>query len=393
MAMFVFIQQAKARDTLQQGDQIHDYDRLKSSEGLFELGFFSIGSPFYRYLGIWFGGITAEQSVVWVANKENPITDTSGYLTIDTTHGRSLMVSDYMGKNITLFSDVISGNSSKNLTLTLLDSGNLVLRDQHTGQLLWQSIDHPCNAFLPGMKLGINKRTGQVRQLTSWLNPYLPAPGVFTLGADFNGTKQLAVHQRGEAIWRSGTWDGNDFTYFPWTKLHLNFSFVSSDDEHYFVYHDENSTSFSIWVMNSTGEIVQYARSGGSWYVFGLQSIGSCASHKMPLGCLGTLASNCSLGDDFGWWSKTRGRGIAYDDRLDSSRSLSDCEALCRMDCLCVGYTTTYDNYTGCYLFGNESLPYQMSVEGEHDVYSRLSSGAFLSSSHVIKSPTIQPDI
>lgn len=377
MAMFVLTQLAQAKDTLQQGDKIHDYDRLKSFKDLFELGFFSIDVPAHRYLGIWFGGITTEQTVVWVANKESPITDTSGYLTIDITHGTSLMVSDQMGNNITLFSDFIAGNASKNLTLKLLDSGNLVLRDEHTGQLLWQSIDHPCNAFLPGMKLGINKRTGQVRQLTSWLNPYLPAPGAFTLGADFNGTKQLVVHQRGEAIWRSGTWDGNDFTFLPWIKLHLNFSFVSSDDEHYFVYHDENSTSFSIWVMNSTGEIVQYASRGDpeGWYVFGLQSIGSCASHKMPLGCLGTLASNCSFGNEFAWWSKTSAWDLDDYDRLNSSSSLSDCEALCRMDCSCAGYTTIYDNHTGCYLMSKGSLPKQNSVDGQHDVYSRLFSG------------------
>lgn len=91
MAMFVLTQLAQAKDTLQQGDQIHDYDRLKSFKGLFELGFFSIDVPAKRYLGIWFGGITTEQTVVWVANKESPITDTSGYLTIDITHGRSLM--------------------------------------------------------------------------------------------------------------------------------------------------------------------------------------------------------------------------------------------------------------------------------------------------------------
>lgn len=128
MAMFVLTQLAQAKDTLQQGDKIHDYDRLKSFKDLFELGFFSIDVPAHRYLGIWFGGITTEQTAVWVANKESPITDTSGYLTIDITHGTSLMVSDQMGNNITLFSDFNAGNASTNLTLKLLDSGNLVLR-------------------------------------------------------------------------------------------------------------------------------------------------------------------------------------------------------------------------------------------------------------------------
>lgn len=54
----------------------------------------------------------------------------------------------------------------------LLDSGNLVLKDQNNGtsreSYQWQSFDHPSDTLLPGMKLGWDLNSGQERYLTSW---------------------------------------------------------------------------------------------------------------------------------------------------------------------------------------------------------------------------------
>ena len=48
---------------------------------MFELGFFSPGKSKNRYLGIWYKKIS-EGTVVWVANRETPINDTSGVLKV-----------------------------------------------------------------------------------------------------------------------------------------------------------------------------------------------------------------------------------------------------------------------------------------------------------------------
>ncbi|KAM6576918.1 hypothetical protein CsatB_028755 [Cannabis sativa] len=59
---------------------------LVSKGGKFELGFFTPtdSSSNNRYLGIWYKNI-AVQTIVWVANRCEPIIDSSALLTIDNT--------------------------------------------------------------------------------------------------------------------------------------------------------------------------------------------------------------------------------------------------------------------------------------------------------------------
>ncbi|KAK0598937.1 hypothetical protein LWI29_000892 [Acer saccharum] len=84
------------------------------------------------------------------------------------------------------------------------DDGNFVLKksaDDSTGgvteQILWQSFDSPTDCFLPGMKLGINLKTGQNWSLTSWLTDSIPTPGAFTLNW-VPKERQLILRRRGE---------------------------------------------------------------------------------------------------------------------------------------------------------------------------------------------------
>ena len=65
---------------------------LVSKDGSFELGFFSPGSSRNRYVGIWYKNIPV-RTVVWVANRNNPINDSSGFLMLDNT-GNVVLVSN-----------------------------------------------------------------------------------------------------------------------------------------------------------------------------------------------------------------------------------------------------------------------------------------------------------
>ncbi|KAK1396407.1 Bulb-type lectin domain-containing protein [Heracleum sosnowskyi] len=69
----------------------------------------------------------------------------------------------------------------KNPDVQLLDTGNLVIRDEdsHTNNIkdfIWQSFDHPGDNLLPGMKIGIDLVTGLDRHITSWKSVDDPSP-------------------------------------------------------------------------------------------------------------------------------------------------------------------------------------------------------------------------
>jgi hypothetical protein len=65
-----------AGDTLSAGQSLSESDTLLSQGIKFELGFFSPGSPFKIYLCIWYKKFDVKE-IVWVANRENPLSDPS----------------------------------------------------------------------------------------------------------------------------------------------------------------------------------------------------------------------------------------------------------------------------------------------------------------------------
>ncbi|CAA7405679.1 unnamed protein product [Spirodela intermedia] len=83
-----------ARVTLVPGGRLEDGSSLISSDGSFKLGFFAPGKSKFRYLGIWYSQIS-DQTVVWVANRDSPLRENTGVLSIPTNG--SLFLSDSKG--------------------------------------------------------------------------------------------------------------------------------------------------------------------------------------------------------------------------------------------------------------------------------------------------------
>ncbi|KAJ1394461.1 putative serine/threonine-protein kinase [Sesbania bispinosa] len=169
-------QLCSAGDTLKSGKNITQYsENLVSAGNKFELGFFSlpIGSDSTsakKYLGIWYHNLEP-QTVVWVANRDRPVEGSSGVFQI--AEDGNVVVAD---ASQNYWSSGLEESSSRNRTVKLLDSGNLVLMDDdHSGMsYLWQSFLHPTDTFLPGMKMDANAT------LTSWKNDNDPGTGSFT---------------------------------------------------------------------------------------------------------------------------------------------------------------------------------------------------------------------
>lgn len=125
--------------------------------------------------------------------------DINGVLKITRTSASPIMVNQKPVGHLSL---------AGNVSATLLDSGNFVIREVRpgrvSGRVLWQSFDHPTNVLLPGMKIGFNLKTKKEVAFTSWISDQVPASGAFRLGLDPSGANQLLVWRHGEIYWSSG---------------------------------------------------------------------------------------------------------------------------------------------------------------------------------------------
>ncbi|CAL5432054.1 unnamed protein product [Camellia sinensis] len=152
-------------NTLNQGDKLNSSAYLVSAGKIFTLGFF-IPSTFSNdsYLGIWSSNDSYRK--VWVGNRNTPIADNSGVLAIDSVG--KLIVTHNGGDPI----ELCGGLTGTNVAATLFDSGNFIVTVANNNgskkTVLWESFDYPTDTLLPGMKLGVNHRTGQKWSITSW---------------------------------------------------------------------------------------------------------------------------------------------------------------------------------------------------------------------------------
>ena len=79
-------------ETLVQEQEVKDGDELVSAQGNFKLGFFTLQSNNY-YLGIWYNDNRQRlEKLMWVANRDTPIFNNSGSLTIG--NNGNLKISD-----------------------------------------------------------------------------------------------------------------------------------------------------------------------------------------------------------------------------------------------------------------------------------------------------------
>ncbi|CAL5411071.1 unnamed protein product [Camellia sinensis] len=201
-----------ATDTLTQSQPISAGQTLISSGLIFELGFFIPSNSSKQYVGIWQTNIPIhDRKVVWVANRENPLTVTatnsaSSSLTIGKDGNFRLLD----GKNNTVWFTNVSVHSNNSIAV-LSDRGNLTLKDSVSGLILWESFNYPCDTFLPGMMLGMNTKTGEKRFLSSWLTENDTSPGKFVCGSSTDTPPQVFIWNGFKPYWRSGPWDGSKF--------------------------------------------------------------------------------------------------------------------------------------------------------------------------------------
>ncbi|XP_060200782.1 G-type lectin S-receptor-like serine/threonine-protein kinase At4g27290 [Lycium barbarum] len=214
-----------------------------------------------RYIGIWYKQILPVQTVVWVANREKPLTITSSVILKVAKLGILALLND---KNEIIWSTNTS-RSVQNSVAQLLSSGNLVVKDandENPENFLWQSFHYPSDTKLPDMKLGKNFQTGREAYLSTWKNDNDPTPGEFTLHIDLTGYPQCLVKRSTRLSARAGPWNGLGWSGSP-TPLLLQssiytFQFVFNKEEVSYSFSLTNSSVLSRLVLTSNGYIQRF---------------------------------------------------------------------------------------------------------------------------------------
>ncbi|KAJ0684538.1 putative protein kinase RLK-Pelle-DLSV family [Helianthus annuus] len=164
-----------AAHTISVNQTLRYNETIVSPQETFELGFFSPPNSMNHYIGIWYKKIS-NRTVVWVANRDRPLTNTSGELTL-TLQGVLVLRDATMGKVVWL-----STNSSTKIVRNpigqLLDTGNFIIHEEdeiNQENPIWQSFDLMTDTLLPEMKVGWNLVTRTERHYTSWKSVEDPA--------------------------------------------------------------------------------------------------------------------------------------------------------------------------------------------------------------------------
>nr|XP_023926113.1 G-type lectin S-receptor-like serine/threonine-protein kinase At1g11330 [Quercus suber] len=395
-----------ALDTIRSSQSIKDPDFIISRGSSFRMGFFSPVNSTNRYLGIWYNKISVVTyfSVVWVANRDRPLKDSSGVLTI--YEDGNLVVLN--GQAEILWSSNVS-NCVPNSSATLLDSGNLVLQVDTTEAIVWESFQHPCDTVLPRMKFTTNLRTNQKGQLTSWKSPSDPSTGRFLGGINPQNIPQGFVWKDGHPYWRIGPWNGQFFTGAPsWIPdYHSGFSIVYDKEETvYATVAYSNAIGLSKYFLDSQGNsmVIHWDDEKEDWEVVGVApanecdvygtcgAFGSCYALSSPIcsclkgfepkiveewnrgnwmsGCVRRIPLQCDGGGKADGFLKLE--MVKVPDFAEwSYGSKDDCRKQCLENCSCVAYA--YDTGIGCMSWSGNLIDLQKFSTGGLDIYIRLS--------------------
>ncbi|KAK8612544.1 hypothetical protein V6N13_092657 [Hibiscus sabdariffa] len=248
--------------------QDNNNEVIVSAGNIFELGFFSPGISTYRYVGIWYFQIPVK-TPVWVANRDNPINDTSGVLRIDARGNLALFQGN---QTLPVWSTNISIAGPVNSFAQILDSGNLVLLQNDSKKaVLWQSFGHPTNTWLSHMKIGFDLRTGLNQSYTSWKSPDDPGVGNISFRMNPGVSPQMVLYKGSVPLWRSGTWTGKVWSGIPQMAqtLLFNRSFVDADCELSFSSDSINASLITRYVTNETGvtQRILWNNASQSWII------------------------------------------------------------------------------------------------------------------------------
>ncbi|CAN4117433.1 unnamed protein product [Withania somnifera] len=399
-----------AANIIRQGEILKDGDSISSPQGRFVLGFFSpVKNSKRSFLGIWYAD-DPMKSVVWVANRNKPVSEGKGILTIE--KDGNLVVKD-TGNGHLLWSTNISSATRNSTTAFLRDSGNLVI--SNNSSVLWESFQHPTDTYLPDMRLNLDPEGGERRFLTSWRSEIDPSPGRYSFGIDNRGSPQIVIWDGSNRRWRSGYWDGLLLKGVPNSKeVHLDsFMIYEEGDRWYFTV---AYTSFNMRLqMSWNGNVVQYRwdKDKGQWNPLQNLPSGGCDMYNFcgnfakcdfsssPVclclegfvpkdseqwnaknwtgGCVRKIDLKCQRNTSSVLRNESEeGDGFSVLERIKlpdfahsvNTQKIDFCRNMCLTNCSCTAYA--FVNGKNCMIWGAELVDVQQFEEGGNSLYVRL---------------------
>ncbi|KAK3433279.1 hypothetical protein EUGRSUZ_D00905 [Eucalyptus grandis] len=111
--------------------------------------------------------------------------------------------------------------------------------------------------MLPFMKLGLNRKTGLNRFLTSWKSLEDLTPGNCSYRIDPTGYPQLLLYKDGDPYWHAGSWTGDRWSGVPEiTRAYIfNISFVNDQDEVSIMYGVIDASIITRMVVSESGSV------------------------------------------------------------------------------------------------------------------------------------------
>ncbi|RZC94177.1 hypothetical protein C5167_021422 [Papaver somniferum] len=395
-------------DTISASGTLNATDSIISKNGNFRMGFFTpiesethfTSTSYKYYLGIWYNYKRVSlQTVVWVANRDKPLGQTEDFQLKLLENGNLVLYNSFKSA----IWSTNSASSTSNTTEAILgDDGNLVLRDKsNPSVIIWQSFDYPTDTWLPGAKIGFNKKTNKNYLLTSWRNLGDPATGLFSLELDPNGMNRYVTKwNKSIAYWTSAEWNEKAKTFRSVPEMSLNdihtFSYISNENESYFTYHLINSSAVSQFELDFQGKINQYIWSDidEQWYLFRSEPEQLCDIYGIcgPFG----ICNNQSMCECFpGFVERSRSYSYLWDSTSGCRRntslqcgstdafspiptsnlpdkplfkqvnSMEECKSACQRNCSCNAYAY---GIGGCQLWEGDMWNAHSQSDGTEEI-------------------------
>uniref|UniRef100_A0A0D9V6K0 Receptor-like serine/threonine-protein kinase n=1 Tax=Leersia perrieri TaxID=77586 RepID=A0A0D9V6K0_9ORYZ len=421
--LLVLTGSSRARDTVAPGYPLAANETLVSGgDANFVLGFFTPPGANNTYVGVWYNKVWV-RTVVWIANREHPlpgdVAENAG-ATLSVSSTGTLAIA---AGNSTVVWSVTPEAKLKNPVARILDNGNLVVEDGAGagGAVAWEGFDYPTDTLLPEMKLGVDYVKGRNRTLTAWKSPSDPSPGPIVMAMDTLGDPQVFIWNGADKVWRSGPWDGVQFTGVPDTVTYsgFTFSFINNAKEVTYSFQVHNVSIISRLGLNSTGNYGLLQRStwveaAGTWNLYWYAPKdqcdavspcgpnGVCDTNNLPVcsclhgftpkspeawalrdgraGCVRSTPLDCQNGTD--GFVAVRHAKVPDTERsvVDMGLSLEQCQQACLRNCSCTAFASAnvsssgrgHGVGTGCVMWTSGLTDLRVYPEFGQDLFVRL---------------------